>query len=154
MRTEPSDLLQKTKDTKEPNPYYKQVKKVTERNFRLLPDYEKRVKKQREKEGKNPDEFTSEGMKGKVKVANAGIANANDPNKKYLMLEFFDKIKPKIKFEYQGTTIEKQILQRWFSDRENSSQKQGVENPIKCQTPSLDNIFQVTYKGIIYELID
>jgi hypothetical protein len=155
MKTDPSNLLKTSKVDGSINPYYKQIKKITERNFRLLPDYEKRVRTWREKEGhQNPDGFVTEGAKGKVRVKNAVFEGEKDSSVKYIMLEFFHKIKPKVRFEYQGTTIEKAILERWFSDLENSNQKQELEVPVYVQTPKLENIFQVTYKGVKYELID
>ena len=155
MKTEPSDLLKTSKVDGSINPYYKQVKKITERNFRLLPDYEKRVRNERKKQGhQNPEGFLTESAKGKVRVKNAVFEGEKDSSVKYIMLESFQKIKPKVRFEFQGTTIEKAILERWFSDRENSNQKQELQVPVFVQTPKLENIFEVSYKGVVYELID
>jgi hypothetical protein len=155
MRTEPSNFLKTSKVDGTNNPYFKQVKKVTERNFRLLPDYEQRVRTWREKEGhQNPDAFVTENAKGKVRVKNAIFEGEKDSSVKYIMLESFQKIKSKVRFEFQGNSIEKAILERWFSDRENSSQKQELQIPVNVLTPKLENIFQVSYKGIVYELID
>lgn len=155
MKTAPSNILKTSKIDGTINPYYKQVEKITERNFRLLPDYQARVKRERLKKGLNPDTFVAEKATGKTRVKNSAYQSDKDPSVKYIMLEFFEEIKPKVRFQHQGTTIEKAILANWFSDSQPSNEKQGLdEDSVNVITPKLDSIYQATYKGVVYELID
>jgi hypothetical protein len=69
MKTLFREVLQKTKDTKEVNPYYKEIFKVSTKSYRLVTDYEKRVKKNLEKEGKDPNTFVVESPSGKKHIS-------------------------------------------------------------------------------------
>ncbi len=147
------EVLQKTKDTKEVNPYYKEIFKVSTKSYRLVTDYEKRVKKNLEKEGKDPNTFVVESPSGKKHISKSLLTDKETETKTYLMVEWFPEIKGTTTYEYQGNSIDKSLFEKWISDRESSNEKQGLDREVKPITPDLDNILEISIEGQKYELI-
>ena len=153
MRTLFREVLQKTKDTKEMNPYYKEIFKVSTKTYRLVTDYEKRVKNNLIKEGKDPNSFVVESPSGKKHISKSLLTDTESESKTYLMIEWFPEIKGTTEYEYRGNSIDKTLFEKWISDRESSNEKQGLDREVKPITPDLDNVLEISVDGNRYELI-
>lgn len=152
MKTLFREVLQKTKDTKEMNPYYKEIFKVSTKSYRLVTDYEKRVKINLMKEGKDPNSFVVESPTGKRHISKSLLTDTESGSKTYLMIEWFPEIKGTTTYEYRGNSIDKTLFEKWISDRESSNEKQGLDREVKPITPDLDNILEISIEGQRYEL--
>ena len=153
MRTLFNDVLKFTKDkTREENPMYKQIFKIHSNRYRLVTDYEKRVKNNLEKEGKDPQTFTVESPKGKVHISKSMLVDTETGTKTYLMIEFFEEIKGKTEYEFNGNSIEKVLFEKWISYKDNSNQKQGLDKNVFPITPNMDNILEISVNDVVYVL--
>lgn len=153
MKTLFREVLQKTKDTKEVNPYYKEIFKVSSKTYRLVTDYQQRVWNNLIKEGKDPNTFEVESPSGKKHISKSLLTDTETETKTYLMVEWFPEIKGTTTYEYQGNTIDKSLFEKWISDRESSNEKQGLDREVKPITPDLDNVLEISVDGNRYELI-
>jgi len=153
MKTLFREVLQKTKDTKEVNPYYKEIFKVSNKTYRLVTDYEKRVHNNLIKEGKDPNTFEVESPKGKKHISKSLLTDTETESKFYLMVEWFPEIKGTTTYEYQGNSIDKTLFEKWISDRESSNEKQGLDREVKPITPELSNILELSIGGERYEIV-
>lgn len=153
MKTIYREVLQKTKDTKEINPYYKEIYKISTKTYRLVTDYEKRVHNNLIKEGKDTTTFVVEPPKGKKHISKSLLIDTETETKHYLMIEWFPEIKGTTTYEYKGNPIEKSIFEKWISDRNSSNDKQGLEREVKPITPDLDNILELSIGGTRYEIV-
>ena len=153
MKTLYKEVLQKTKDTKELNPYYKEIFKVSSKTYRLVTDYEKRVHNNLMKEGKDPNTFKVESPTGKKHISKSLLTDTDTETKTYLMVEWFPEIKGTTEYEFRGNSIDKTLFEKWISDRKSSNEKQGLDREVKPITPDLDNILEISVEGQRYELI-
>ena len=152
MRTLFRDDLKKSED-KEINPYYKQVFKVSTRSYRLVTDYEKRVKTNLKKEGKNPDDFKVESPKGKRHISKSLLIDTQTESKVYVMVEWFPENHSTTSYEFQGNPIDKVLFEKWISKSESSNQKQNLDREVKPITPELNNILEFSVDGKVYEVV-
>jgi hypothetical protein len=155
LRTLDTKILQKTKDTKEINPYFKQIFKISQKTYRLVTNYEQRVKNNLVKEGKNPNDFKVEAPKGKKHITDAILTDTSTETKRYLNIEYFKDVKNTIptKYEFQGKNIDKLLFQKWISNTENkNNEKQNLENKVYPIHPNFDNILQISVNNTIYEI--
>lgn len=152
MKTLFREVLQKTKDTKEMNPYYKEIFKVSTKTYRLVTDYSKRVKSNLEKEGKDPNLFVVEPPKGKRHISKSLLTDTESESKTYIMIEWFPEVKGTTTYEYKGNSIDKTLFERWISDSESSNTKQGLDREVKPITPDLDNVLELSIGGERYIL--
>ena len=153
MKTLFREVLQKTKDTKEVNPYYKEIYKVSSKTYRLVTDYQQRVWNNLIKEGKDPNTFEVESPSGKKHISKSLLTDKETETKTYLMVEWFPEIKGTTEYEYRGNSIDKTLFEKWISDRESSNEKQGLDREVKPITPDLDNVLEISVNGNRYELI-
>jgi len=153
MRTLFREVLQKTKDTKEMNPYYKEIFKVSTKTYRLVTDYQKRVHNNLIKEGKDPNTFVVESPSGKKHISKSLLTDTETESKFYVMIEWFPEIKGTTTYEYQGNSIDKSLFEKWISDRDSSNEKQGLDREVKPITPDLSNILEFSIGGESYELV-
>jgi hypothetical protein len=153
MKTLFREVLQKTKDTKEVNPYYKEIFKVSNKTYRLVTNYEKRVKGNLEKEGKDPNTFVVDPLKGKKHISKSLLTDTETETKFYVMVEWFPEIKGTTTYEYQGNSIDKSLFEKWISNRDSSNEKQGLEREVKPITPELSNILEMSIGGERYEIV-
>jgi hypothetical protein len=150
MKTLFREVLQ-TKDTKEMNPYYKEIFKVSTKTYRLVTDYSKRVKSNLEKEGKDPT-FVSDSPTGKRHISKSLLTDTESGSKTYIMVEWFPEIKGTTTYEYKGNSIDKTLFERWISHSESSNTKQGLDREVKPITPDLDNVLELSIGGERYIL--
>lgn len=119
------------------NPYYNQVVKVSNKNVRCLPDYEKRMRNKTE----NP-EFQS-APNWFQHISPCVVKNRNN-DKTYFMYETFEGQSVRNEFIHNGNPIEKEVLTPYlptYNDRE-----------VQVFTISTDNIKKISYKGVRYEV--
>ena len=152
MRTELTNVLKKCKEDGTINPYYKGIFKVSNRSYRLVTNYDERVKNNRIKEGKDPNTFVVEPPKGKKHISKSLLTDTETETKTYLMIEWFPEHKSTTTYEFQNNPIEKVMFEKWISDSETSNEKQGLNREVHPITPNLENILEVTINGTTYEL--
>lgn len=150
MKTDYTDVLKKSKQDGTINPYYKGIKKITSKTYRLVTDYQKRVHNNLVKEGKNPEEFQVESPKGKKHITKSILTDTETETKKYLMVEWFPEINGTTTFEFEGNEIDKQLFEKWISVSESSNQKQGLDREVKPITPNISNILELSVGGTQY----
>lgn len=153
MRTLFTDDRKKHPETMEINPYYRQVWKTTKRSFRLVTDYEKRVKINLGNEDKNPDEFVVEPPKGKKHITKSLLVDIKTETTCYVMLEWFKEHGSTTSYEFQGNPIDKVIFEKWVTQKEVSNPKQNLDREVTVITPNIENILELSYGGNIYEVV-
>ena len=119
------------------NPYYNQVVKVSSKNVRCLPDYEKRVQNKT-----NNPEFESK--PNWFEHISPCVVKHPTTNKVYFMYETFEGQSVRNEFIHNGQTIDKEVLTPYlptYNDRE-----------VQVFTISTDNIKKLSYKGVRYEV--
>lgn len=144
METEPS--MNKTG-----NPFFGRVKKLSSRNYKLLVNYQKRVRKNEEKEGLEPD-FVTEKPKGKHHVTPLVLMDDKTESVHYLNLEYFPEIKPKVSYSFDNLPmVEGDIeLMKTYLTKKYESKKQEQERKVEVVTPKISNIKQITIEGVRY----
>jgi hypothetical protein len=150
MRTLFTDVLKKSKTDGSINPYYKEIYKVSSKTYRLVTDYQKRVKNNLEKEGKDPNTFEVESPKGKKHISKSILTDTETETKNYVMVEWFPEIKGTTNYEHNGNPIDKQLFEKWVSVSESSNQKQGLDREVKPITPNVSNILEFSVNGTKY----
>jgi len=144
METEPS--MNKTG-----NPFFGRVKKMSSRNYKLLVDYQKRVRRNEEKEGLEPD-FVTEKPKGKHHVTPLVLMDDKTKSVHYLNLEYFPEIKPKVSFSFDNLPMsqEDQELMKNYLTKKYESKKQEQDRKVEVIQPKIFNIKQITLNGVKY----
>lgn len=132
------------------NPYFGQVKKVTNCNYLIGNDYEKRVQSNEEKEGLEGN-FESLKPSGKTHVSKCVLVDDKTGLTYYLMVERFDEISPKVEYKHNGNTIDKMLFEN-FMVKVSESSRQGQERKVMVITPKIENIREITLNGIHYEV--
>jgi len=153
MKTLFREVRQKTKDTKEVNPYFKEIFKVSSKTYRLVTNYEQRVRNNLIKEGKDPNTFKVESPSGKRHISKSLLIDTETETKTYLMIEWFPEIKGTTEYEYRGNSIDETLFEKWISYGESSNEKQGLDREVKPITPDLDNVLEISVDGKRYEIV-
>ncbi len=142
----------KVRMNKTNNPYYDEIRKVLSSNFYIGLEYEKRVNVNREKEGKETD-FLSSPLCGKVHISKCVLTDTKTRTKFYLMCEWFKRSYPKIDYNHNGNSIDKQIFESYLVKRK-ESEKQQLENKVNIVTYGMDSIKEIRMNRTRYILTD
>jgi len=141
-------MVQKDRETKEPNPYYGKVIKQNKGNYLIGNDYGNRNGTNQEKEGIDPESF-------EVKdnwfehVSKCVVRNKKSPEKMYLQYEFFRESNPVTKYIFDGQTID-QVLFESFLSVKSEPTNQPQERKVYFQTYSFDSIKEFSIDGRKY----
>ena len=125
------------KMNKKGNPYYNQVVKVSSKNVRCLPDYEKRVQNKTE----NP-EFESK--PNWFQHISPCVVEHPTTQEKYFMYETFEGQSVRNEFIHNGEVINKEVLTPYLPTYQ--------ERDIQVFTINIKNITKLSYKGEKYEV--
>jgi hypothetical protein len=131
------ESIVKVKMNKRGNPYYNQVVKVSSKNVRCLPDYEKRVQKKTE----NPD---FESKPNWFEHISPCVVKHPTTNETYFMYETFEGQSVRNEFIHNGNPIEKEVLTPYLPTYQ--------ERDIQVFTIKTENIKKISYKGMRYEV--
>jgi hypothetical protein len=141
-------MVQKDRETKEPNPYYGKVIKQNKGNYLVGNDYGDRNGTNQEKEGIDPETF-------EVKdnwfehVTKCVVRNKKSPEKMYLQYEFFKESNPVTNYIFDGQTID-QVLFESFLSVKSEPTNQPQERKVYFQTYSMDSIKEFSLNGNKY----
>jgi hypothetical protein len=153
MDTEFDDVYKKSKTDGELNPYYKGLRKVSTRNYRLVTNYKKRVGGNLTKEGKDPNTFEVQELKGRRHVTKSVLIDTKTETIHYVMLEWFVNQHSSIQYTFEGSPIERVMFEKWLKDIEvPTNDNQGLDNPVLPMTPKMSNIVSVSVNGVKYIL--
>lgn len=125
------------KMNKRGNPYYNQVVKVSSKNVRCLPDYEKRVQNKT-----NNPEFESK--PNWFEHISPCVVQHPTTQEKYFMYETFEGQSVRNEFVHNGVVIDKEVLTPYlptYQDRD-----------IQVFTIKMNNIKEVSFRGQRYEV--
>jgi hypothetical protein len=132
------------------NTYYGKVFKNVKSNVRPLTDYVKRVNNNRIKE-ENDTEFV--GGKNKVGEYFSPCVSFNEKlNKHYFKFEFFEGVKVKVEYTYNGDPIEKQLFESYMISRSTPT-NQELDKTINVSQLYIGNINEITINKTKYKLI-
>ena len=120
------------------NPYFEKVFKVSNKNVRCLPDYEKRVQKKTDNSEfvSRPNWFTHE--------TDCVVSKNSDPSQKYFMYETFENKSMRNTYIHNGNEIQKEVFTPFLPTYQ--------ERDIQVFTIHIDNIKKVSLKGQRYEV--
>lgn len=152
MKTLHREVLKKSKLDGSENPFYKEIFKVTEKTYKIVTNYEKRVHNNLVKEEKDPNDFEVQSPSGKKHLTNCILTDTKTETKRYIMVEWFPEVKGKTEYFHIDTPIEKVVFEKWISERENTNTKQGLDRNVTPITPDFDNILEMTFMGVRYVL--
>ena len=150
LNTNYSDMLKKSKVDGSINPFYNELRKVQEKTYRLVTDYQVRVWNNLVKEGKDPNTFKVESPKGKKHISKSLLTDTETETKRYVMLEWFPEIKGKTEFYHNGNLIDKMMFEKWEKSYESSNQKQGLDRNVTPITPLFESIVSFRVNGMEY----
>jgi len=119
------------------NPYYNQVVKVSSKNVRTLPDYEKRVQNKTE----NPNFESKPNWFEHISPCVVKHPTTNDT---YFMYETFEGQSVRNEYVHNGQMIDKEVLTPFLPTYQ--------ERDIQVFTIKTDNIKKISYKGMRYEV--
>jgi len=129
-------------------------------NFNLLADYERIVKKQLEREGKDPESFEREehvflrrfdGKKGKFFGH-----HKDDEGRVYLCVTKPDAIGDPVYMDANGRVVEGDELTDIMVNmlpKRSKSKKQGTDEEVIFLNPKIENIHFFVMNGVIYEVM-
>jgi hypothetical protein len=150
------NLVTKTKVrmNKKGNPFHDMVTKCLTSNFYIGSNYENRVNNNRVKEGIEND-FVSSPLSGKRHISKCILTNTNQENgvKFYLMCEWFKRSYPKISYEFEGNSIERELFKSYEVKRK-ESEKQEVENKVNIVTYGMESVQEIRMNKVRYIMID
>lgn len=132
---------------KKGNPYFDKVTKVTTCNYLIGSEYENRVNNNDKKEG---GEGTFESSFNRVgeHISRSVLFN-RERNQHYVMVEFFPESKPKSEFFFEGTSIERSMLESWLK-KKNEGTSQPQERKVLVRSFKSSSIKEMTYEGVRY----
>ena len=133
------------------NPYFGGVEKHSSSNYKLLRNYEKRVITNGENEGISKEEnpFEVEKPKGKHHVSPCVLQSDKDENVYYLNLEWFEEVKPRSEYFFNGEPIERELLED-FLPKKSENTKQPQDREVFVITPLFSSIVSLTIEGTKY----
>lgn len=150
LLTDFTDMVLKCKEDGSINPYYKQIKKKTDKTFRLVTNYKQRVWNNRTKEGKCPEDFVPEEPKGKVHISKCLLTDTKTQTKRYVMIEWFPENKGTTEYFHGTDPIGKDMFEKWITYYDTSNEKQGLDREVKPITPSFESIVSFRVNGVEY----
>jgi hypothetical protein len=130
------ETFTKVKMRKTNNPFYDKVMKLSKKNVRLLPDYEKRKQKTNPNFEVKPNWFEH--------ITDCVVKHRNNDNK-YLMIEGFENVHTNNTFFNEGDEIPKEEIETYLPNYQSRD--------VNVMTIKLDNIKKISYKGVRYEVI-
>jgi len=153
MDTEFDKVYKKSKTDGELNPYYKGLRKVSTRTYRLVIDYQQRVWNNLVKEGKDPNTFVVESPSGKKHISKSVLVDTKTETIHYVMLEWFVNQHSSTQYTFENNPIEKVMFEKWLKDIETpTNDKQDLDKPVTPITPKISNIVSVSVNGVKYIL--
>jgi hypothetical protein len=153
MDTEFDKVYKKSKTDGELNPYYKGLRKVSTRTYRLVIDYQQRVWNNLVKEGKDPNTFEVESPSGKKHISKSVLVDTKTETIHYVMLEWFVNQHSSTQYTFENNPIEKVMFEKWLKDIETpTNDKQDLDKPVTPITPKITNIVSVSVNGVKYIL--
>lgn len=143
--------LKKSKEDGTINPYYRQIMKLTKRNYKVVKDYHQRVINQLLKEGKDPSTFELKPLSGKKHITDCILTDMTE-TKRYVMVEYFDEVKGKSEYFHNNDPIGMEMFEKWVVFYENKSNHQGLDRNVHPITLDLENILEVSMNGKVYKV--
>ena len=131
------------------NPFFGQVRKISNCNYLIGNDYESRVNSNEEKEGLEGD-FVSLKPSGKSHVSKCVLVDDKTGLTHYLMVERFDEIQPKVTYIQDGIG---EILKEQFENflvKTSDTSRQDQERKVMVITPKIENIREMSLNGVHY----
>lgn len=131
------------------NPFFGQVRKLSNCNYLIGNDYETRVNSNEEKEGLEGD-FVSLKPSGKSHVSKCVLVDDKTGTTHYLMVERFDEVKPKVTYIQNGIG---EILKEQFENflvKTSDTSRQDQERKVMVITPKIENIREMSLNGVHY----
>ena len=125
---------------KKNNPYFEQIKKVTKGNVYIGGNYKTRV----ENKDNDVDTYVPQECKVGQKVEDSPIQYNERLNRYYLQYEWFEEVKPKSEFFFEGNSIEKQIFQDFMKKYYPNKYK------INVQSVKMENIKEIHLNHVHY----
>jgi hypothetical protein len=150
LNTDFTGMVKKCKTDGSINPYFKLLKKVSTKTYRLVTDYQQRVWNNLIKEGKDPNTFEVESPSGKTHISKCVLTDTETQTKRYLMVEWFPEIKGTTEYFQNNDQIGRELFSKWMTDYNSSNEKQGLEREVKPITPLFDNIVSFRVNGVEY----
>lgn len=132
-----------------PNPYFESGIRKVSRKYKLVTgfEYEDNVNKRREKEGKEPDFKSKENW---FDVVSKGlVVHKSDPTKFYFRYQYQPDSTTETTSYFEGNPIDKQLYQSFLSEKSNY-ENQDLDNPLRFQVVSIDNIVQLNMENVRY----
>ena len=145
--------VKKSKEDGTINPYYRQIMKLTKRNYKVVKDYHQRIINQLVKEGKDPNNFELKPLSGKKHLTDCILTDLGTESKKYVMVEYFDEIKGKSEYFHNNDSIGEELFKKWIVYYENKSNHQGLDRNVHPITLDLENILEVSMNGVLYKVV-
>ena len=117
------------------NEYYEKVVKHVKGNVRPLCDYVVRMDNEKGKRGLEPHVLGENKVGSKVDEVGCVTYNEN-LNRFYFMYEFFENVRVKVDYEFEGNLIEKQLFDQWVI--------KSNKNEVNVRQVNIDNINEIT----------
>jgi len=133
------------------NPYFDSGVLNLSRNYKIVTgfDYENSVNGRREKEGKDTN-FV--GKDNWFEVVSKGLViNKNDGNKFYIRYQRQPDSILEQEYIFDGNMIEKQLFESYMTKR-SEYENQGLDNPLRFEVCSIDNLLQISINNEVYVL--
>jgi hypothetical protein len=150
LKTDFTGMVKKCKEDGEINPYYKMLKKVSTKTYRLVTDYQKRVWENLKREGKDPSTFEVQSPSGKTHISKCLLTDTETHTKRYVMIEWFPEIKGKTEYFQGNDQIGRELFSKWMTDYNSSNEKQGLDREVKPITPLFESIVSFRVNGMEY----
>jgi len=126
------------------NPFFGKVMKITTGNILIGGNYNKRVENETGIEG-----FQSEKCKVGEHIGDGNCVLYNEnKGRHYLQYEWFEEVRPKSEYEFEGNPIEKELFRSYMGTY--TPNKYGV----LTQSVNVNNIKSITFNHTKYTVID
>ena len=152
LKTDFTGMVKKCKEDGTINPYYKLLKKVSTKTYRVVTDYQQRVWNNLIKEGKDPNTFEVQSPSGKTHISKC-LLKGDKPetdHKRYVMLEWFPETKGKTEYFQGNDQVGRELFSKWMTDYNSSNEKQGLEREVTPITPLFESIVSFRVNGTEY----
>lgn len=150
LNTDFTGMVKKCKTDGSINPYFKQMKKVSTKTYRLVTDYQQRVWNNLIKEGKDPNSFEVESPSGKTHISKCVLTDTQTQTKRYVMVEWFPEMKGTTNYFVGNDQIGRELFSKWMTDYNTTNEKQGLNRVVTPITPLFDNIVSFRVNGVEY----
>lgn len=158
LNTKAADFVKTSKIDGSINPYWvhfknKAVIKDQTKRVPLLTDYQRRVRNNSVKEGKEAD-FIAEAPKGKKHISKCLYTDLATETKRYIAFEYFDEIKDQYPtYWIGGIEIPFENLRNWHNPSEQKAEQNGNERKVNIFAPLFDSIVSIKDSGILYTIV-